>query len=281
MRSFGAIAALAVLTTAHAFAGTQCLPAPAVAGALNTGFRQMYNLDFAAAHQTFRAWQQVQPQDPMGFVADAAAYLFAELDRLHVLESDLFTDDEKFQRRGKLTPDPAVKTEFEHALARADGLAQTILARSPVDPEAELAVVLANGLRGDYAALIEKRNFAALRYMKSSRALAEKLLAADPGCYDAYLAVGVENYLLGINPAPMRWLLHLGGAQTDKQQGLDRLRLAAQHGFLLAPYARLLLAVAALRDKDQVTARELLEGLAREFPHNRLYTRELVRLAQK
>ncbi len=111
------------------------------------------------------------------------------------------------------------------------------------------SVVLANGLRGDYTALIEKRNLASLTYMKTSRVTAEKLLAVDPTCYDAYLAVGVENYLLGVNSAPVRWILRMTGSETDKQQGIDRLRLTAEKGQYLAPFARLLLAVAALRDK--------------------------------
>jgi hypothetical protein len=45
------------------------------------------------------------------------------------------------------------------------------------------------------------------------------------------------------------------------------------------PYARLLLAVAALRDHNQERARALLEDLSREFPHNHLYSQELARLS--
>ena len=92
--------------------------------------------------------------------------------------------------------------------------------------------------------------------------LAQQLLVIDPTCYDAYLAVGVENYLLGLQPAPVRWVLHMTGSQTDKNEGLQRLRLTADKGHYLAPFARLLLAVAALRDKDPQTARTLLAGLA-------------------
>ena len=124
-------------------------------------------------------------------------------------------------------------------------------------------------------ALVEKRNFAALGTIKTARALAEKLLSQDPSYYDAYLAVGVENYLLGLNPAPIRWLLRLGGAQTDKEEGIAKVRLTAERGHYLAPYARLLLAVAALRDHDRPKARTLLSGLAVEFPHNPLYRKEL------
>jgi hypothetical protein len=104
------------------------------------------------------------------------------------------------------------------------------------------------------------------------------LLALDPSYYDAYLAVGVENYLLGVNPAPVRWFLRIGGAETNKDDGIAKLRITAEKGRYLAPYARLLLAVAALRDRDRETARRLLSGLAEEFPQNRLYRKELAQL---
>jgi hypothetical protein len=154
-----------------------------------------------------------------------------------------------------------------------------LLTANPNNRDALLALVLANGLRSDYAAMIEKRNLASRGYMKTSRRLAQHLLELDPSCYDAYLAVGIENYLLGAAPAPVRWFLHLGGAETDMHVGVERLKLTAAHGRYLAPFARLLLAV-ALRDHDRTTARTLLAGLSREFPDNQLYGRELARIPQ-
>lgn len=245
---------------------------------LNTGYRQMYNLDFAGAHRTFSQWEQSYPDDPLGPVSQSAAYLFAEFDRLKILEFDQFTDNNNFEKRPKLIADPSVKTSFESELAKSNQIANRKLAANPNDPRALLALVMANGLHGDYAALIEKENHQGLSYMKSSRALAERLLLVDTTCYDAYLAVGVENYLLSLNAAPVRWFLRLGGAQTDKADGLEKLRLAAKKGHYFAPYARLLLAVAAMRDKDASTARNLLEGLSREFPQNDLYRKELARI---
>ena len=114
--------------------------------------------------------------------------------------------------------------------------------------------------------------------MKTSRATAEQLLAIEPGYYDAYLAVGVENYLLSLKPAPVRWFLQMNGAQTDRDRGIENLRLTAEKGNYLCSYARLLLAVAALRNKDRTQARDILGKLALEFPQNRLYTEELARL---
>jgi hypothetical protein len=134
------------------------------------------------------------------------------------------------------------------------------------------------GLRSDYLALIDKRYLASIGYMKSAGVVAEKLLAVDPSCDDAYLAPGVENYILGLKPAPVRWLLRVYGAHTDKDQGIEKLRLTAEKGHYLRPFAKLLLAVAALRDKNRNQARNLLEGLAGEFPGNTLFQRELDRL---
>jgi len=247
---------------------------------LEAGYRQMYNLDFDTAHQTFLAWERAHPEDPLGPVSNAAAYLFAEFDRMHILESELFVDDRRFEHRKSFSPDPKVRNAFNSELQRAEESADRVLEKTPDDHAAIFAKVMVGGLRGDYLALVEKRNMAALTTIKNSRALAEKLLSQDPSYYDAYLAIGVENYLLSVNPAPVRWFLRLTGARTDKAEGLAKLRLTAQRGHYLAPYARLLLAVAALRDHDRGQARSLLSGLADEFPRNPLYRRELARIDQ-
>ena len=245
---------------------------------LDSGYRDMYNLQFEQAHQAFHQWELLHPADPMGPVSDAAAYLFSEFDRLHVLEVELFIDDSKFEKRAQPAPDEKAKQGFDSQLSKAKLLADNMLARDPNNADALFASIMVLGLRGDYAALIEKRDFAGLGYIKTGRALAEKLLAANPSYYDAYLAVGVENYLLSLKPAPLRWILRMGGAETDKTTGLAKLRVTAAKGHYLLPYARLLLAVAALRDGDRIGARALLQGLAHEFPQNLLYAKELAKL---
>ena len=216
----------------------------------------------------------------MGPVSDAAAYLFDEFDRLHILQSEFFTENEDgFHKKERgIVPDPAAQRDFEAALARGDRASSEALRRNPDDENALLATLLRIGLHSDYLAFIQKRNIAALSEVKQSRAMAESLIARHPQMYDAYLAIGVENYMLSLMPMPVRWLLRLGGAQTDKQTGVERLRITAEKGHYLLPYARLLLAVVAIREKDMVNARRTLSGLATEFPGNRLYREELAKL---
>jgi hypothetical protein len=260
---------------------------------LDSGYRQMYNLEFADAHKSFAAFQRSNPGDPLGPTSDAAAYLFSEFDRMGVLQTELFVDDQMFKSRTTLVPDVASRRGFDADISKSEQLADMVLMKSgkqsaakaaapatpsPMETNALFAKVLNRGLRADYLAMIDKRNLAALSSIKSARALAEKLLSADPSYYDAYLAVGVENYMLGLNPAPVRWAMRAFGAETDKEQGIEKLKLTAEKGHYLLPYARLMLAVAALRDKDTAHARQWLEGLARDYPNNPLYSRELSRI---
>jgi hypothetical protein len=239
---------------------------------IERGFQSMYNLDFQQAHQDFSTWERLHPDDPMGPVSQAAGYLFAEFARLGILESQLFTSDKTFEARTKLSPDAKVREDFNGALARGGQLADAALKLHPGDSNALFARVLALGLRSDYLAMIDKQDFAALRYMKQGRILAQQLLKQKPDAYDALLAVGLENYLTGIKPAPVRWMLRLGGIQTDKEQGIRELEQTAAHGNLLKPFAKLLLAVAALRDKNDRQGCDLLHELALTYPRNPLYS---------
>lgn len=246
--------------------------------AVESGYRQMYNLDFGEAHKTFAAWERDHPKDPIGAVSNAAAYLFAEFDRLNILHSEFFVEDSMFRHRPKVSADPAVRKAFDDEISKTQQLSDAILANSPRDTDAMFVKIMALGLRADFVALIDRHYLDSLSVLKSSRATAEKLLKIEPAYYDAYLAVGVENYMLSLKAAPIRWFLQLNGAETDRDRGIQNLRLTAEKGHYLSPYARLLLAVAALRNKDKAQARDILSKLVIEFPHNRLYSEELARL---
>jgi hypothetical protein len=256
------------------FAG--CLPAETL---LDKGYRQMYNLDFNGAHNTFAEFERANPTNAMGPVSDAAAYLFTELDRLGVLRSDYLTKDESFFTVNKPAPaDPRIKQKFEDVLGHGRQLAAATLKVSPTDPDALLASTMSLGLHANYLAMIEKKNLPALSEVKESTALAQKLLEVHPDIYDAYIAQGIENYLLSQKNAAIRWFLRLGGAQTDKQVGIEKTGITAEKGHYFMPYARLLLAIQELRDNNRVDAKQKLSWLAAEYPGNHLYREELERL---
>jgi len=245
---------------------------------LDRGFHLLYNLDFAGAHSVFTLYEQNHPQDPLGPTSDAAGLLFSEFHRLGVLESQFYEDDKKFDSRPKLSPDPAVRARFNDAVQKAIELAQARLAKDSKDKNALFAMTLCNGLQADYAALIEKRNLTSLRFTKESAKWAEKTLAADPDYYDAHIAGGISKYIIGSMAAPVRWLVRLGGVAGDKQEGIKELKLVAERGHYLAPFADILLAIAYVREHDKPRARQLLSQLHQEFPANPLFSQEMARL---
>jgi hypothetical protein len=258
-------------------AGAEDVPGPAVS-ALDHGFSGLYNLDFAGAQKDFTTWQQMHPDDPVGPVSEAAGFLFSEFNRLGVLEAQFYENDESFADRPKLTPDPAVREHFLAAIGRAETLSRARLAKDSKDRDALFALTLSSGLQADYAALIEKRNLASLHYTKEASASAQELLAVCHDCYDALLATGFSKYLIGSMAAPIRWILRLGGLPADKQGGIADLQTTAEHGRYLAPFARILLAIAYVREKDKPRALQLLTALGREFPGNPLFPREISHL---
>ena len=245
---------------------------------LDGGYYDMYNLDFAGAHQVFAAWMQQHPDDPLGPASDAAAFLFAEFDRLGVLDVELFTDDDTFTGRGKLQPNPDVRKQFEARASQADNMANTVLKQHPGDARALFTLTLMSGMHANYAAMIDKKDFAALKFTEQGSKFAEQTLKVDPSLYDAHIAVGVENYMLALKPAIMKLFFMFRGDPMDKEEGVKQMRLCAEKGHYLAPFARLMLAVTDIRSDNKAGARDLLAGLAREFPKNTLYQRQLERI---
>jgi hypothetical protein len=245
---------------------------------LDRGFNGLYNLDFDGAQEEFDAWQKLHPQDPIGPVSEAAGFLFSEFNRLGILEAQFYENDAAFADRPKLSPDPALRGKFQDAIRRAENLARARLAEDPKDRDALFAMTLSSGLQADYAALIEKRNMASLHFTKQASASAQELLAVCADCYDALLATGFSKYIIGSMAAPVRWILRMGGLPADKEGGIADLETTAEHGHYLAPFARILLSIAYVREKKKAHAIELLADLQREFPGNSLFPRQIAHL---
>ena len=254
------------------------LPPGATSSPLDQGFSGLYNLDFAGAQRDFAVWQQLHPDDPVGPVSEAAGFLFSEFNRLGVLEAQFLENDGAFARRPKLTPDPVIREHFMAAIGQAENLSHQRLAIDPKDQDALFALTLSSGLQADYAALIEKRNLASLHFTKEASVSAQELLAVCHNCYDALVATGFSKYIIGSMAAPVRWILRMGGLSADKQGGIADLQTTAEHGHYLAPFARILLAIAYVREKDNSRALQLLTELRRQFPSNTLFPREIAHL---
>jgi len=245
---------------------------------LDAGFHLLYELKFAEARDQFKAWQQSHPEDPLGSASDAASYLFEECYRQGVLTSEFFLDDKRFLGKIPLKPDPTLRAAFFAEDKQAQDLAQLRLKTSPDDPNALFAMSLSLGMQANYASLIDKRQLDSLKKVREADVYAKKLLVVAPDAADAYLGLGMANYFIGSLPGPKKFFLSFAGIHGDKEGGIKQLELAADHGHYLRPFAKILLALAALREKKIEVARSQLRDLVAEFPENPLFAGELAKL---
>jgi hypothetical protein len=245
---------------------------------LDAGFHLLYELKPAKARSQFAEWQDIHPDDPLGSASEAASYLFEECYRQGVLTSEFFLDDKRLLGELAVEPDPAGRAAFFSAAGRARDLSLLRLTTNAEDADALFALTLAVGMRADYAALIEKHQLDGLRMIRSAGDYARQLLQVAPDAADAYLVLGAANYVIGSQTLHKRLILRFAGIRGDKREGMQQLEIVAARGRYLRPFAKILLALAALREKQTALARAQLTELVAEFPRNPLFVGELAKL---
>jgi len=213
---------------------------------LLSGFQLLYQLQFDQAREGFAKWQQKRPGEPLGPALEAASDLFEEFYLKGVLTSEFFLDDNRLLGGIKDKPDPELERQFASAVQRAQKLARARMAKQPKDPDALFALTLIGGMQADDFFLIQKRQLDSMRSLRETERNA--------------------HILLGVAP--------------DKTLGMQQVARAAasEHARYLRPFARLMLALAALREKDPDLARLQLQELALEFPENPLFAKELAKI---
>ncbi len=262
-----------------------CMAPPASADLPTTeidrAFTRMYNTDFRGAHASIDRYVSAQPADPLGYAVRASAYLFSELYRLGILESEFFDNDKRIIAKKGLRPDADVRAKVFQAVNDAQARGTAVLGANANDQNALFAMAITQGVVMDYTALVEKRQLSSLSSARRANDYAQQLLKINPQYYDAYLTTGLNEYLLGSLPFFVRWFVHFDGVNASKDQGIENLKLVARSGHYLRPFAKILLAICYLREKQPRETQKLLAGLTTEFPENPLLRKELAKVSSE
>jgi hypothetical protein len=245
---------------------------------LKEGFRLLYVQKYPEAREKFSAWTSEHPNDPFGFVATAASYLFEEFYRQSVLTSDFFLDDKKFLRGIEGKPDPERLKNFDMQLAQARKLAGARLSKDKNDAAGLFALTMAAGMESNADSILEKKHLDGLKRMKEANEHAKLLLAQRPNANDAWVAPGSADYIIGCLSGGTRMVLWFGGIHGDKKLGMELVGKTAEKGRYLEPFAKVLLALAARREKQNDLAQKLLHELTEEFPDSPLFAAEYAKV---
>ncbi|MEO7653721.1 MAG: hypothetical protein ABIZ80_24955 [Bryobacteraceae bacterium] len=247
---------------------------------IEQAFSRLYNFDFRGAQAALDRYIGAHPQDPLGYAMRSSAYLFYELDRLSILESEFFSDDKRIADQKKLKPDPNVRAQLFQAVDAAMANSQKILESNPNDSNALFAMCITQGIVTDYTALVEKKQLSSLPHIKKSTAYAQQLIKNYPEFYDAYLTTGMTEYMLGSMPFFVRWFIRIDDIKGSKEKGIDTVQMVARKGHYLKPFAKIMLAVAYLREKKPRLAQQELADLSHDYPENLLFKKELAKVSE-
>jgi len=248
---------------------------------LDTGFKKLYELNFDGARADFLEYQKIRPDDPMGKAAEAASYLYEQFDTKGILSSEFFLNDQRFLGGVEGSPAQNRNERFETAVHASRDMAKKRVKANSHDVQGLLVLTIADGMESNYNAFIQKKQMAALSFMKQGEAEANAVLSIDPSQQDAYVALGMANYVIGSLPSYKRAFLFFGGVHGDKTKGMDLMSTAAEHGRYLSPFAKIMLALAYEREHQPEKARALLTELSVQFPSNRIFAHELVLMDQR
>jgi hypothetical protein len=251
------------------------------AGMLDAGFHNLYELNFKDARAEFFAYQQAHPDDPMGKAAEAASYLFEQFNEKGILTSAFFLNDDRFLGGIEGSPNDNRNAQFLDANRQAHDIAKKAVKANPHDVHGLLVLTLTDGMESNYAAFIEKKQMAALSSMRQAESEANTLLKVDPTAMDAYVALGMSNYVIGSLPSYKKMFLWFGGVHGDRTRGMQQMTQAAEDGHYLKPFAKVMLALAYEREKQPERARPLLAELSALFPKNSVFAHELALVDDK
>jgi tetratricopeptide (TPR) repeat protein len=256
----------------------QSVPPPT---GLDRAFNRIYNFDFPGAYAILDAEQRAHPDSPLVYSVRSAAYLFSEFHRMKILEMDFFADDDKVTDRKRVKPDPAARVELFRVTAEARKRAQERLAANQQDREAMFALLMATAVETDYVGIVEKRYFRTYSLSKEAQQYARKLLALNPPFCDANMTLGSVEYVVSNLNFFFRLLIHFDQIEGSKQKAIMDLKKVIECGRFYPPFAKILLSVIYLREKQPQQALVLLKEMARDCPENPLIRDEVKRVSEK
>ena len=239
------------------------------------------NLEYEPAETLLDSFLKDHPDDLRAWNTLGTVILYREMFSRGLLESQLYgKKGEVFQPATTPVSEQFQRRLYE-VLDKAQALADARQRKDARDREALYWSGVTHGTRATYLFAVRRSYKGALGEAKTANQEHKELLRLDPGFVDANLIVGVQDYVVGSLPWPVKVLAALVGAHGDREQGLHEVELAAQHGNYARDDARTVLAVLYQREERWADARRVLEELVQRFPRGFLSAQELATVCSK
>jgi hypothetical protein len=233
------------------------------------GYEMLYNLDYEGARKRFREMIQLAPDHPSGAQCMAASLWVEQLNESWELKATLYST--RAYTEGKRKVSPAQVAEFRKWIRQTKTLSEAKLRQNKNDIEGLYFLGAAEGLDAAYAAAVERKFRSALKSGSNAVDRHKDLLKIEPGFRDAELTIGLQNYIIGSLPLPLKVVAGTMGVRGSKKRGLETLERVAVEGRWSRDLARTLLVDLYKREKRWKDAVATARVLSERYPRNYLF----------
>jgi tetratricopeptide (TPR) repeat protein len=229
----------------------------------------LYNLDFNTARHGYETLTREHPENPDYWNGLASAIWLKITFDQQKLNLESFSGRSLGTRDSRDSVNPSDEKRLRDTIAIAIQKADALLSKNPNDVHALYAKGISNGSLASFEATAKRSYINAHSKAKIARDLHEQVLKLDPTYEDANLAVGAYDYVVGVVPGFVRFLLvPFGVRSAGKEVGIGELETAAAKGKNASTDAKLILTVVYTREKRYEQAVQILESLHQKYPGN-------------
>jgi tetratricopeptide (TPR) repeat protein len=232
----------------------------------------LYNMDYAAARDRYTQMTKLAPDHPAGYVYLANNLWLELLNQSRRLTTSTYTGGSFYEQdKDEDKVDPKRDREFSELIKQALATTQARLRSNPKDAEALYYQASAYGLRAGYDTTVKRSFVRAMGDANDSIAIQKKVLKADPDYVDAYMSIGLYEYVIDSLPFGWRLLARVAGLKGSKKKGIEHLELVTQKGKYAADDARVLLMGIYTKEGQPERALEIVSQLSAKYPRNYLF----------
>jgi tetratricopeptide (TPR) repeat protein len=237
------------------------------------GSDSLYNLDYATAEAKFEEMIKLDPDHPAGHFYLATCKWLSVLNSMRRLQTGLYGDDSFFAGSGRKA-DPQLDREARDAIGNSITVAHSRVKKNRNDAESLYYLGAAYGLLACYEASVTRNFQSAMKNGNEGVKYHRDLVKLDPNYADAYLSIGLYDYVVGTLPWLIRWGLKVVKISGNRKRGLVEIRKAMDQARYTSDDARVVLIAIYQREKNYREALKLLEELTVKYPRNYLYSLE-------
>jgi tetratricopeptide (TPR) repeat protein len=261
-------------------------PAPRLTAALpddiltvrQEAYDAVYNLDYTTARAKFEEIRKRLPDHPAGDLYLATLVWLDHLNKSRRLQTGLYQNESFYAGADKAKEDsegdavdPATDRLFRDTINRARIKALALVNRTnKKDPDALYFLGAIYGVMGGYDASVARKFIGALRNGSRSVDAHQQVVKLKPDFYDAYLSIGLYNYVVGSLPFPLKALAAMVGTRGSRSKGIAMLEDAMNKGRYVNDDTRVILIAIYQHEKRPEDALAQLQNLSRRFPRNYL-----------